>query len=346
MSGFIKGESRFQATLFPESLDNYITEENPVRIIDVFVDELELASLGFKVQPEVTGRSAYHPAVMLKIYIYGYLNRVQSSRRLERESKRNVELMWLIERLSPDFKTIADFRKNNTKAIKQVCRQFVLICRKLDLFTDAFVAIDGSKFKAVNNRDRNFTKAKMKLRLEQIDKSIEKYLNQIDNSDQKDTKVTHKTTEQLQERVSKLKKELSRLKELEKEMLESRDEQLSLTDPDSRSMKTRGQGIVGYNVQAAVDTKHHLIVAHEVTNVGNDRSALYKTSLEAKKEIDADELRVVVDRGYYNGSEIHKCEQEQIITYAPKSHISNNKAKGLFDKSDFQWIAKDSVIYL
>ncbi len=176
MTGFIEGECRTQATLFPERLDDYIAESSPVRVIDVFVDELDLGVLGFRTVPEDTGRSPYHPATLLKIYIYGYLNRIQSSRRLEREAQRNVELMWLTGRLAPAFKTIADFRKDNSKAIQKVCREFVLICRKLELFTDAFVAIDGSKFKAVNNRDRNFTKAKLKRRLEQIDESIARYL--------------------------------------------------------------------------------------------------------------------------------------------------------------------------
>jgi len=175
MTGFIKGESRTQATLFPERIDDYIDEENPVRVVDVFVDSIDLADIGFKTIPADTGRPAYHPSTMLKLFIYGYLNRVQSSRRLEREAGRNVELMWLLERLAPDFKTIADFRKNNGKAIRKVCREFVLICRKLNLFADAFVAIDGSKFKAVNTRDKNFTKAKVKRRLEQIDQSIARY---------------------------------------------------------------------------------------------------------------------------------------------------------------------------
>ena len=179
MSGFIVGENRYPATLFPELLDDDITDENSVRVIDVFIDELDLANLGFKTTPEVTGRAGYHPATLLKLYVYGYLNRIQSSRRLEREAGRNLELMWLTDKLAPDFKTIADFRKDNGKAIRQVCREFVVLCKKLDLFAEALVAIDGSKFKAVNNRDRNFTKAKMQRRLHQIDESIARYLGQI-----------------------------------------------------------------------------------------------------------------------------------------------------------------------
>lgn len=344
MTGFIEGESRSQATLFPERLDDYIAESNPVRVIDVFVDELDLGSLRFKTEPEATGRPPYHPATLLKLYVYGYLNRIQSSRRLEREAQRNVELMWLTERLAPDFKTIADFRKDNGKAIQKVCREFVLICRKLELFTEAFVAIDGSKFKAVNNRDRNFTKAKMKRRLEQIDESIARYLSQVASADRQDTQVAKQKSEHLQDKIDTLKKEVKRLRELEKEMLNTADQQISLTDPDARSMATsgRGTGIVGYNVQTAVDTKYHMIVAHEVTNVGHDRSALNSMAASAKKAIAADALEVVADRGYYSGTEIVDCESSKITTYIPKTQTSGSIKKGLFSKRDFKWIAQDN----
>ncbi|MDY7071456.1 IS1182 family transposase ISPpu16 [Pseudomonas hunanensis] len=184
MKRFIEGEARTQVTLLPECLDDYITEENPVRVVDVFVDELDLGVLGFEgVDPAATGRPAYHPAVLLKIYIYGYLNRIQSSRRLEREAERNVELMWLTGRLAPDFKTIADFRRDNGKAIRSVCRQFVVLCRYLNLFSQSIIAIDGSKFKAVNNRDRNFTQGKIKARMQQIEQSIDRYLAAMDSAD-------------------------------------------------------------------------------------------------------------------------------------------------------------------
>ena len=183
MSGFIEGDDRHQLTLFPERLDDYIAEDSPVRVIDVFIDELDISGLGFKTVAEVTGRPGYHPTTLLKLYIYGYLNRIQSSRRLEREAQRNVELMWLTGRLAPDFKTIADFRKDNGEAIRLVCREFVMLCRKLELFTDAFVAIDGSKFKAVNNRDRNFTRAKMKRRSAEVDATIDRYLQLLAEAD-------------------------------------------------------------------------------------------------------------------------------------------------------------------
>ena len=343
MNRFIKGEARSQATLFPERIDDYIDEENPVRVVDVFVDSIDLLALGFSTIPAITGRPAYHPSTMLKLFIYGYLNRIQSSRRLEREAGRNVELMWLLGRLAPDFKTIADFRRNNGKGIRKVCSEFVQICRKLNLFADAFVAIDGSKFKGVNTRDKNFTKAKIKRRLEQIDESVARYLGQIASADRQDTQQPNNKIERLEVKLGKLNAEVDKLNGLEKRLQSSPDKQVSLTDPDARSMATsgRGTGIVGYNLQAAVDAKHHLIVAHEVTNVGNDRSALYRTATLAKDVIGSDQLEVVADRGYYSGFEIYNCEQSQIKTYLPKTHTSNNMAKGLFDKRDFKWIASD-----
>ena len=343
MSGFIEGESRSQATLFPERIDDYIAEENAVRVIDVFVDELDLSGLGFKTIPEVTGRPAYHPAIMLKLYIYGYLNRIQSSRRLEREAGRNVELMWLVGRLAPDFKTIADFRKNNGEAIRLVCREFVMLCRKLNLFSDAFVAIDGSKFRAVNNRNRNFSKAKVKARLQQIDESIARYLGEIASADRREDDATRGKTGRLQSKIAALKEEIQTLKKLEVRMLATPDQQISQTDPDARAMATAGRGkaIVGYNVQAAVDTKHHLIVAHEVTNVGHDRSQLANMAIQAKGAIDCDDLTVVADRGYFNGVEILACEEAGITAYVPKTQTSNNQARGLFGKRDFIYKPED-----
>jgi transposase len=212
MSGFIEGESRTQATMFPERIDDYVAEENTVRVIGVFVDELDLSGLGFKTVPEATGRPAYHPAIMLKLYIYGYLNRIQSSRRLEREAGRNVEMMWLLGRLAPDFKTIADFRRNNGEAIRLVCREFVMLCRKLNLFSDAFVAIDGSKFRAVNNRNRNFSKANIKARLRQVDESITRYLGEIASADRRDSEAATSKTVRLESKIAALKEEIQTLK--------------------------------------------------------------------------------------------------------------------------------------
>jgi transposase len=337
MSGFIEGENRFQTTLFPDRLDDFVSEDNQARVIDFFIDKLDISGLGSKTEPNDTGRPAYHPAMMLKLYVYGYLNRVQTTRRLEREAQRNIELMWLTGRLAPDFKTIADFRKDNGEAIHLVCREFVMLCKKLDLFADAFVAIDGSKFKAVNNRDRNFTKAKMKRRLQQIDESIERYLGQIASADREESTLVNDKTERLESKIAKLEEEMERLKKLEVRMLEAPGEQLSLTDPDARSMATsgRGSGMVGYNVQTAVDVKHHLILAHEVTNVGHDRAQLANMSKQAKAVVGTDKLDVVADRGYFKGEEILECDQAGITTYLPKPQTSNNITKGLFSKRDF-----------
>ena len=343
MSGFIEGEDRHQATLFPERLDDYIGEDCAVRVIDVFIDDLDISGLGFKTEASDTGRPAYHPATMLKLYVYGYLNRVQSSRRLEREAQRNVELMWLAGRLAPDFKTIADFRKNNGEAIRLVCREFVMLCRKLNLFAEAFVAIDGSKFKAVNNRDRNFTKAKMKRRLQQIDESIERYLGQMASADRQEPEIAEDKTQRLEDKIAALKKEMARLKKLEVQMLAAPGQQISLTDPDARSMATsgRGTGMVGYNVQTAVDAKHHLIVAHEVINVGHDRTQLANMAQQAKQAIETDELTVVADRGYFKGEELLACDEAGITTYLPKPQTSGNLAKGLFGKRDFIYQPED-----
>src|SRR5271154_155602 len=297
MKRFVEGTDRGQSTLFPECLADWIDQNDPVQVIDAFVDELDLAALGFDgVAPEVTGRPSYHPSVLLKLYIYGYLNRVQSSRRLEREARRNVEVMWLTGRLSPDHKTIADFRKDNGGGIRKGCAQFITLCRRLDLFANAIAVIDGSKFKAVNNRDRNFTRAKMERRLAQIEESVARYLQQLDSADRQEPAEDLKTkTSRLKEKIETLREQMRRLERLKVEMLATPDQQISLTDPDARSMATsgRGSGIVGYNVQVAVDTEHHLIVTHEVTNDGTDRSQLSPVAKETKATLDVEKLEVV-----------------------------------------------------
>ena len=272
MRRFVEGVDRGQTTLFPECLEDWIGEDNPVRVVDVFVEELDLAELGFGgVDPEATGRPSYHPSILLKLYIYGYLNRVQSSRRLEYEAGRDVEVMWLLGRLVPDHKTIADFRKDNGAAIRKVCAHFIALCRAMGLLTQASVAIDGSKFKAVNNRDKNFTRAKMERRMAQIEESVARYLEQLDTADRQEPSEAFTTkTNRLKEKIETLKQQMRRLERLKVEMLATPDQQISLTDPDARSMATsgRGSGIVGYNVQIAVEANHHLIVMHEVTNDG------------------------------------------------------------------------------
>ena len=336
MKRFVVGQCRTQGILLPELLDDYVTDSNPVRVVDVFVDELDLAQLGFEgMEPAQTGRPAYHPAMMLKLYIYGYLNRIQSSRRLEREAQRNVELMWLTSRLTPDFKTIANFRKDNGKAIRGVCRQFVTLCQQLGLFEVSLVAIDGSKFKAANNRDRNFTSAKLQRRMQEIETSINGYLTALDTADRQEPEVAQAKTVRLKEKIAALKAQTKALKEVEVQLEATPDKQISLTDPDARAMKTRGTGIVGYNVQTAVDAKHHLIVEHEVTNVGSDRDQLASMSELARTAIESKQLTVVADRGYFKGEEILACENAGITVFVPKPSTSNAKADGRFDKADF-----------
>jgi len=336
MKRFIEGQSRTQGTLLPESLDEYITDTNPVRVVDVFVDELDLGKLGFKgIDPAATGRPAYHPSVLLKLYIYGYLNRIQSSRRLEKEAQRNVELMWLTGRLTPDYKTIANFRKDNGKAIRGVCRQFVVLCRELGLFAESLVAIDGSKFKAVNNRDRNYTSAKLARRMKEIETSIDRYLVALDTADRQEPEIAKARTERLQDKIAALKAQMQKLKEVEARLEEAPDGQISDTDPDSRSMKTRGTGIVGYNVQVAVEPENHLIVTHEVTNVGTDRDELSSMAERARTEMGCQKLTVIADRGYFNGTEILTCDSSGINAIVAKPETSRATKDGRFGPDDF-----------
>jgi len=343
MKRFVEGADRTQITLLPARLDDYIAEDNPVRVVDVFIDELDLIGLGFDgMAPAETGRPAYHPAVLLKIYVYGYLNRLQSSRRLERETQRNVELMWLTGCLAPDFKTIADFRRDNGEAIRRVCREFVELSRQFGLFGDGVVAVDGSKFKAVNNRDKNFTPHKLKARRQQLEESIGRYLNELDRADREPATVPPARVSRLKEKMAWVKDHLRKLGTIERRLLQSPDQQISLTDPDARSMATsgRGTGIVGYNVQTVVDTEHHMIVAHEVTNVGHDRAQLTTRSTLARDALGQEKLTVLADRGYFDSKEIRQCIEEKIIPLVPKPLTSNSRADGRFDKRDFVYIAK------
>jgi transposase/macrodomain Ter protein organizer (MatP/YcbG family) len=347
MKRFIEGADRGQSTLLPDCLEDWIDESNPVRAVDVFVDGLDLAELGFDgVEPEVTGRPSYHPSVLLKLYIYGYLNRIQSSRRLEREAGRNLEVIWLLKRLTPDDKTIADFRKDNGPAIRKVCARFVALCRGMGLLTRGSVAIDGSKFKAVNTRDRNFTRGKVERRRAQLEESVARYLAQLDTADrQEPSEALVAKTAHLKEKLAKLESEMQRLAALEKLMLNSPDQQISLTDPDARSMATsgRGSGVVGYNVQVAVDTEHHLIITHEVTNSGSDRAQLANVASQAKDVLGVDKLEAVADRGYFSGEEILACHEAGIAVTLPKPMTSGIEAKGRFGKQDFVYLSDEDV---
>src|SRR6202041_2227096 len=347
MKRFVVEADRGQWTLLPECLDDFIDESNPVRVIDVFVDALDLAEMSFEgVEPAATGRPSYHPSVLLKLYIYGYLNRVQSSRRLEREAGRNVEVMWLRGHLAPDHKTIADFRKDDGLTPREVRARFVDLCREMGLLATASVAIDGSKFKAVNNRDKNFTRAKVERRRAQLEESVARYLSQLDTADrQEPTEALAAKVTRLTEKLTKLKEEMGKLAVYEKQMLASPDQQISLTDPDSRSMATsgRGSGVVGYNVQVAVDIKHHLIITHEVTNVGSDRAQLAHMAKSTKATLESTNLDVVADRGYFSGEEILECDKAGITVTLPKPMTSNAKAEGRFGKQDFRYAIGEDV---
>jgi transposase len=347
MAGFIEEVDRGQQSLLRGSLDDWVHKDNPVRVIDAFVVALDLRRLGFEtVEPIGIGRPGYHPSVHLKLYIYGYLYRIQSSRRLERECARNLEVMWLLGRLAPDFKTIADFRKDNGPAIKRVCAQFVTLCRRMGLLAKASVAIDGSKFKAVNNRDKNFTRAKVEKRRTQLEQSVARYLSQLDTADlQEPSETVELKKTHLKEKLEKLQSEMAKLEAIARQVEASPDKQISLTDPDSRSMATsgRGSGVVGYNVQTAVDTAHHLIVAHEVTNKGSDRSQLTSTATAAKEALGVDKLDAVADRGYFNGEEIKACDDAGITVTLPKPMTSGAKSAGRFGKQDFVYLTEENA---
>ena len=340
MGRFVEGEDRRQPTLLPSCLDDYVDEDNPARVIDVFVEELDLGSLGFVVTPAVTGRPAYHPATLMKLYVYGYLNRVPSSRRLEREAGRNVEVMWLTGKLAPDHKTIANFRRDHGAAIQAACAHFVVLCRQIGLFTQALAAVDGSKFKAVNTRDKNFTATKLKKRMEQVAEHIAGYLADLDTADRLEGEAAEARAGKLKDKIATLRAQMQALRAMETQVAASADGQVSLTDPDARAMATsgRGSGIVGYNVQSVVEAEHHLIVAHDVVMTGSDRQQLVAMSEKAKATMGVERLEMLADRGYFSGEEIVGCEAIGVTPNVPKPLTSNAKAEGRFGKQDFTYL--------
>jgi len=346
--GFVQGVHRDQLVMFPESLDEYIGGDNPVRFIDAFVESLDLRAMGFKrAVPAETGRPPYHPGVLLKLYVYGYLNRVRSSRKLEREAQRNVELMWLLGKLTPDFKTIADFRRDNSQPIRAVYREFTQVCRRLGLYGGELVAIDGSKFKAVNGRDRNFTKSKLERLNKRADKKIERYLQELDEADEEEQDSEKPTAEELREKIEWLKGRKKVYADVQGQMEESGESQVSLTDPDARSMKlgySRGTD-VAYNVQISVDAKHKLIVDHEVTNECNDQRQLSTMAVRAKEVLEAESLEVVADKGYYSKTEIKDCLDQDIVPYIPEKETSSSGRAGLYGKKDFRYDAENDCYW-
>jgi transposase len=345
MRRFVEGDDREQSSFLPASIEDYVDDENPVRVIEAFVQALELDELGFATIPAVTGRPSYHPATMLRIYVYGYVNAIQSSRRLERECRRNLELMWLTERLAPDFKTIADFRRDNGDAIRGACARFIVVCRQLGLFTRALAVIDGSKFKGVNSRDRNFTRGKVKARLTQVEEAISRYLQSLDAADRQESMGAASDTAGLRDKLALLEAQARKLKDMEQAVEASPNHQVSLTDPDARSMVTgqRLVGVVGYNVQATVDPEHHLIVAHEVTNQVVDRGQLPKMAAQAKDALGFEGIDVIADRGYYSGPDVLAREEIGVHALVPRIQTSNAKAQGRFSKDDFLYLPDDDA---
>src|SRR5258706_8229058 len=336
---YIRGVTRNQVILFPESVEDYITEDNPVRFIDGFVSSLDLAGLGFmRAQPAETGRPAYDPGDLLRLYLYGYLNRVRSSRMLERETKVNLEVMWLLGKLTPDFKTIADFRRDNLQAIKRVCKEFTQLCQQLKLFGGELVAIDGSKFKAVNNRRRNFNEARLTKAIKAIEEKISAYLRSLDEADDADTDpdTPPPSAAELGEKIKTLQERKAKYQTLHEGLKASGAKQVSLTDGDARSMVMHhGSTEVGYNVQTVVDEQHQLIVEHEGTNDPTDHAHLAEMALRAKETLGVAQLEVVADMGYYDGAEVKQCAEAGITAYIPKPLTSVNKKRGLFTKQDF-----------
>ena len=339
------GLDRSQTLLFPESLEEYVTAENPVRFLDAFVGSLDLRGLGFaRAQCADTGRPPYDPAVLLKLYLYGYLHRIRSSRLLETECHRNVEVIWLLGKMAPDFKTIADFRKDNLKPLKAVCQQFTVLCRKLELFGGELLAIDGSKFKAVNARDKNFNAEKLKELIAHSDARLAEYLQELDGADEQESGSGTLSKAQLQEKIAAL----TERKEWHEELLaqlDEKDKQISVTDPDTRRMPTAQGNQVGYNAQVAVDAKNKLIAADDVTNEVTDINQLANMALEAKANLDLQQTEVVADTGYYNASEVSRCVEQNIQPFIPKADTSANTARGLYGKSKFKF-AGDRDVYV
>ena len=335
----ISGDDRSQFLLLPASVDDYVGSDNVVRFIDAFVDGLDLKGAGFgRVQAKTTGRPGYDPADLLKLYIYGYLNRVRSSRRLEVETRRNLEVIWLLRRLTPDFKTIADFRRDNRTAFRQVFREFVMLCRELDLFGRELIAVDGTRIKAVNSRERNFTKAKLAKAIAESDERLARYLKQLDEADRNGEDAPEGgTVERLQEKIAVIRERRGRLDDHGKALADSGEDQISLTDPDARAMHSSSRVGVGYNIQIAVDTRHKLIVEQQVHNKVGDLGLLTETAKAAREALDVAQIDAVADRGYFKIEDIEACETAGIVPYVPKPQRGSAVAKGFFSKDQFRY---------
>ena len=342
----IAGHDRSQTLLLPESVDDYVGPENPVRFIDAFVDGLDLTAAGFaRVAPQATGRPGYAPKDLLKLYVYGYLNRVRSSRRLEAETHRNIEVIWLLRHLKPDFKTIADFRRDNRHAFRPVFREFVLLCRQLDLFGRELLAVDGTRIKAVNNKDRNFTRASLTQFLKLADAKLDDYLHRLDQGDVTENGTTGSRVQNLAEKIAAIRKRRTRCQDMLAELDRTGEDQISLTDPDSRAMAAHTRVAVGYNVQVAVDAKHKLIVEQQVTNQVVDMGQLTQTAAPAKEVLAVETIAVVADKGYFKIEDIEACENAGMVPYVPRPQRGPSVKAGLFRKDEFGYdAASDSFV--
>jgi len=344
---YIMGEDRSQITLFPEAVDDYISSDNPVRVIEAFVNSLNMQELGFlRTDPNVTGRPAYDPKDLLKLYLYGYMNRIRSSRRLETEAGRNLELFWLLRRLKPDFKTIADFRKDNPKAIKGVFKQFNMLCKDWDLYGKQVIAVDGSKFRASNSKRNNFTEKKIKRQLKYLDEKIDIYLNELDNNDADEIDIHLPSEAEIKKRIEELKSRKDKYLNMQEEMKATGATEISTTDPDARLMAVNNNGVeVSYNVQTAVDQKHKLVVDSEVINNPADQGQLSNMAKKAKEVLEAEEIKVLADKGYYATKDLVECETNGIETYVPKQRFTGNVENTDFQPDKFKY-DKEQDIYI
>lgn len=349
-----RGTDRHQIELLPASIEQYVHDQAPVRVIDAFVDDLDLVVLKFtKATPASTGRPAYHPGDLLKLYLYGYLHRIRSSRRLEAECSRNLEVMWLLRQQRPDFKTIADFRKDNIKSFKGVLREFNLLCRKLHLFGAELMAIDGTKFKAQNSNERNTSAEKLRELIKRIDTHIETYVGELDRADRtgEGTQPATRPDAELEQKLKDLRQKRGECQRIIESMQAAQQTEVSHTDADARKMKNAREGgyFIGYNMQAAVDVKHDLIVAVEAEQKANDRSSLCNISQAGKTELGCTQIEVVADKGYHSGAELAKCEDHGIITYVPAQANHGGRSSKedvkVFGKEDFRYDAEKDVYH-
>jgi len=343
---YIQGIDRNQITLLPEVLDDYVSDHNPVRFIEAYVNTLNVREFGFTYSDtKETGRKPYNPKDMLKLYIYGYLNKIRSSRQLEKATYQNIELIWLQKKLHPDFKTIADFRKDNFKPLKQVCRNFILLCKKLDLFGCELVAIDGSKFSASNSNRNNYTKNKLEKLIKRIDEHVADYLQQMEHDDHSEASVSELSADELNKKIQQLQERRNKYQQLQSKLEKSGETQISLTDPDSRMMRTQQGRDVAYNVQIVTDDKHKLILSYDVTNECNDKKQLSVMALEAKKILDVEKLTVLADTGYWDRGNIKICHDENIECFVPRPQKFKNTKNDFFTFKTFRYDSKEDCYW-